>query len=47
MSSKPDLSNLKRYGSRAYTQITSISRLEKLKLRALISYLVGYVTLNI
>jgi hypothetical protein len=47
MPSKPDLSNLKRYGSRAYTRITSIPRLEKLKPRALIGYLVGYVALNI
>jgi hypothetical protein len=47
MFSNLDFSNLKRYDSRAYTRIINIPRLEKLKPKALIGYLVGYVVLNI
>jgi hypothetical protein len=42
-----DLKNLKVYGCKTYVQIIHIPRLQKLKPRALIGYLVGYVAYNI
>jgi hypothetical protein len=47
MKPKPDLSNLRVYGCKTYIRILNIPRLQKLKPRAHIGYLVGYISLNI
>jgi hypothetical protein len=47
MHEQPDLKNLKVYGCKTYVQIIYIPCLQKLKPRALIGYLVGYVAYNI
>jgi hypothetical protein len=47
MKQKPDISNLRIYGCKTYARITKIPRLQKLKPRALIGYLVSYIASNI
>jgi hypothetical protein len=44
---KTSLANLRLYGSLAYCRIPNIARLDKMKSRAEIGYLVGYVASNI
>ncbi|KAJ5125243.1 hypothetical protein N7448_004570 [Penicillium atrosanguineum] len=47
MQQKPDLSNLRVYGCKAFVRITIIPRLAKMKPRAMIGYLVGFKASNI
>ncbi|PYH47258.1 uncharacterized protein BP01DRAFT_292538, partial [Aspergillus saccharolyticus JOP 1030-1] len=44
---KPDLSYLRKYRSHVYTWISNLLKGDKLGLRALIGFLVGYRALNI
>jgi hypothetical protein len=44
---RPNLSNLRLYGCKAYVRIQNIPRLDKMAPRAEIGYLVGYVASNI
>jgi hypothetical protein len=44
---KPDLSNIRIFGCKAYVRINKLPRLAKLAPRAAISYLVGYEAYNI
>ncbi|KAJ5666537.1 uncharacterized protein N7477_008985 [Penicillium maclennaniae] len=47
MKPKPDLSNLRVYGCKAFVRINNIPRLAKMKPRAMIGYLVGFKASNI
>ena len=47
LQTKPDLSNLRIYGCKAYCRINNIARLAKMAPRAAIGYLVGYESSNI
>jgi transposase InsO family protein len=47
LQTKPDLSNVRIFGYKAYVRITKLLRLAKLVLRAAIGYLVGYKAHNI
>jgi hypothetical protein len=44
---KPDLSNIRVFGCKAYVRINNIPRLQKMRPRAMIGYLVGYKASNI
>ena len=47
LQAKPDLSNIRIFGCKAYVRITKLPRLAKLAPRAAIGYLVGYEAHNI
>jgi hypothetical protein len=47
LQAKPDLSNIRIFGCKAYVRINKLPRLAKLALRAAIGYLVGYEAHNI
>ncbi|KAJ5730178.1 uncharacterized protein N7483_004686 [Penicillium malachiteum] len=47
MTELPDLSNIRVFGCKCYIRIINIPRLDKMKVRAQIGYLVGYVSSNI
>ena len=47
LQAKPDLSNIRIFGYKAYVRINKLPRLAKLALRAAIGYLVGYEAYNI
>jgi hypothetical protein len=47
MKLKPDLSNIRVFGCKTYVRINNIPRLQKMRPRAMIGYLMGYKASNI